>query len=272
MEISPVLPLNWLIAYSVISAFALLLCLWAFPAILRSKKTPYPTKLLSLGLLAYDSLFIISSNVSKLFRHEENFAFRQLSRGFQVAGSLIVVFMAFERLFVLNWPYRFLRVGTRGRIRNVCIPIIILCFLQYVLFQGLICYTRGKVYGCGFELAIYYLVLALVGYTSAIGSYIKVFSIIRNKSLGLGMVSQRENKGTYTSFVFLVSNVILGCAYVAIASYFTLLATSGNKLTGQVMNIVDAVYLLNSIIIPHIEFLCKTSIGPQVLISTITLR
>ena len=29
---------------------------------------------------------------------------------------------------------------------------------------------------------------------------------------------------------------------------------------------------VNNVIIPHIEFLCKTSIGQQVLISTITLR
>ena len=254
MEISPVLPLNMLIAYSVISAFALLLCLWAFPAILRTKKTPYPTKLLSLGLLMYDSLFIVSANVGKLFRHEENFVFRQLSRGFQLAAILIVVFMAFERLYVLNWPYRFLRVGTRGRIRKVCIPIIILSFLQYGLFQGLVCYTRGKFYGCGVELAVYYLVVIVVGYSCAIASYIKIFNIIRNKSLGLGMVSQRENKGTYTSFVYLVSNVVLGCSYVAIISYFTFMATSGN-LTGQVANIFDAVYLLNSIIDPLIYVL-----------------
>ena len=158
-NISPVLPFYLLVVHLVISAFVLCLCLLSFAAILRTKKTPYPTKLLSLGLLVYDCLFIISANGGKFFRHEDNFVFRQLSRAFQMAAQLIVLFLAFERLFVLNWPYVFLRVGTRGRIRKVCIAIVILSCLQYILFQGLVCYTRGKFLDCTVELAVYYLLL-----------------------------------------------------------------------------------------------------------------
>ena len=251
LTISPVLPFPMLLAYTAASAIALCLHVISFAAIFRTRTTPYPSKLLSLGLLVYDGLFVISANVGKLFPHEENFAFRHFSRGCQTAAFLIVVFMSFERLFVLNWPNVFLRVGTRGRIRKVCLAIIIISFLQYVLFQGLVCYSRRKIYGCGVELAVYYLFLTITGYTCSISSYIKVFKIIRNKSLGFGMSSLKENKGTYTSFVYLVNNVILGCAYISGAIYFAIMAANGT-LTGQEANILDAVYLVNSIIDPLI--------------------
>ena len=251
LTFSPVLPFPILIAYSAASAVALCLHVVSFAAIFQTKKTPYPSKLLSLGLLVYDGLFVVSANVGKLFPHEENFVFRQLSRGFQTAAFLIVVFMSVERLFVLNWPNEFLRVGTRGRIRIVCLTIIILSFLQYILFQGLVCYSRGKIYGCGVELAGYYLILTLAGLTCAISSYIKIFKIIRNGSLGFGMSSLKENRGTYISFVYLVTSVILGCAYISVTIYFAIMATNGT-LTGQEANIWDAVYLVNSIIDPLI--------------------
>ena len=252
-DISPVLTFYLLVVHLVISAFVLCLCLLSFAAILRTKKTPYPTKLLSLGLLVYDCLFIISANGGKFFSHEENFVFRQMSRGFQVAAQLIVLFMAFEHLFVLNWPYIFLRVGTRGRIRKVCSAIVILSFLQYILFQGLVCYARGKYVGCVVELAVYYLLICTVGLACSAVSYIKIFSIIRNKSAG--MVDLKQYKGTGASFVYLLNSAIAVGANIGLSLYFAFMVANGTILTGQITNITDAVYLLNCIIDPLIYVL-----------------
>ena len=243
---SPLLPFYLLLGHLVISAFVLCLCLLSFAAILRTKKTPYPTKLLSLGLLVYDCLFIISANGGKFFSHENNFLFRQLSRGFQMAAQLIVLFMAFERLFVLNRPYVFLRVGTRGRIRKVCIAIVILCFLQYILFQGLVCYARGKYVGCVVELAVYYLLICTVALACSAVSYIKIFSIIRNRSVG--MVDLKQFKGTGASFVFLLNSAIAYGAYVGLSIYFAFMVANRTILTGQITNMTDVVYLVNCIV------------------------
>ena len=251
-DISAVLPLPGLIAHLTVSALTLCLCILSFAAIVRTKKTPYPTKLFSLGLLVYDSLFIISASGGKFFPHEENFVFRQLSRGFQVAALIIVVFMSFERLFVLGWPMVFLRVGTRERIRKVCVTIIILSFLQFILFQGLVCYARGKLLDCKIEIGTYFLVLLVLGYTGSIALYIKIFRIIRNRSVGMGMTSLKENKGTGASFVYLINNVVTGSAYVGLTLYFAFLVANGTATTGQVTNITDAVYLVNCICDPLI--------------------
>ena len=245
LKISPVLDLNILIVHLVISVFALCLCSLSFVAVLRSKKTPYPTKLLSLGLLIYDSLFIASAIGRKFFSHEEGVVFRQLSHGFQMAALSIIVSMAFERLFVLNWPYVFLRVGTRGRIRKVCIAIIVFSFLQFILYQGIVCYSRGKIVGCGAEMSIYYLMMSIVFSICAIASYVKIFRIIRNRSVG--MISLKQYKGTGASLAYLINCAISAVAFVGISIYFAFSVANGTIVMGHVANITDAVYLFNCI-------------------------
>ena len=125
--------ISFLIVHLVISVIAL--CLSSFTAI------PYygQRRRHIQQILVYVSqfFFIVSATGGKLSVIKKKIVFRHFSRGFQAAAQFIGLFMAFERLFVLNWPYVFLRVGTRGRIRKVCISIIILSFLQYIIFQGL---------------------------------------------------------------------------------------------------------------------------------------
>ena len=249
-DISPVLPFHFLIVYSFISGIALCLCLLSFAAILRTKRTPYPTKILSLGLLVYDCLFIVSANGGKFFAYKENLIFVQLSRGFQMAAQLIVLFMAFERLFVLNWPYVFLRVGTRGRIGKVCVAIIVLAFLQYVLFQGLVCYIRGKVVVCIRERFSYYLLICTINSICSIALYIKIFKIIRNGSVGI--VDLKQYKGTVASFVFLLNSAVTLVSFICLSIYFAFMVKNGTNFTGQRTNIIDAAYLLNCIIDPLI--------------------
>ena len=171
--------------------------------------------------------------------------------------------MAFERLFVLNWPYVFLRVGTRGRIRKVCIAIVILSFLQYILFQGLVCYTNGKFLGCTVELSVYYLLVCTVGLICSFASYIRIFSIIRNRSVG--MVDLKQFKGTGASFVYLLNTAVTSGAYGGLSIYFAFMVANGTILTGQVTHILDVVYLLNCIIDPLIYVLWFKEVRMEIL-------
>ena len=87
-NISPVISFPLFCVHLLLSVIALCLCLVSFVAIIRTKKTPYPTKLFSLGLLIYDCLFIISAFAGKFYAHEENFVFVQLARDFKWLRSL----------------------------------------------------------------------------------------------------------------------------------------------------------------------------------------
>ena len=88
--ISPVISFPLFCVHLLLSVTALCLCLLAFVAIVRTRKTPYPTKLFALVLLVYDCLFIISAFAGKFYEHGENFVSAQLARGFQTAAQFIV--------------------------------------------------------------------------------------------------------------------------------------------------------------------------------------
>ena len=206
-DISPVLPFHLLVLHLVASFLALCLCLPSFVAI-YTKTTPYPTKLFSLGLLVYDCLFLVTANGCKVFTFEDSFVLRYFSRGFQVAGLIIVSCMPLERLFVLQWPYVCLRVATKRRIRKVCITVIIVSLLQYILIRALICNARGVVYGRRLPQGIYYAMGCVVLLGISIGSYVKIFRIIRN---GSGkMTDLKLYKGTAASLLYLINSVSVG--------------------------------------------------------------
>ena len=249
-NISPVISFPLFCVHLVLSVIALCLCLLSFVAIVRTKKTPYPTKLFSLGLLIYDCLFIISAFAGKFYAHEENFVFVQLARGFQMAAQFIVLFMSFERLFVFNWPYAFLRIGTRGRIRKVCIAVIMFSFLQYIIFQGIACYSRGKAVVCIPERFIYYFVICTVTPICSILIYIKIFRIIRNRRVG--MTDLRQYKGTTASFVFLINSAVTVVTFNSLAIYYVIIRIKGLTFKGQLTNFADIAYLLNCIVDPLI--------------------
>ena len=100
----------------------LVLCLVICIAVARTRKTPYPSRILCIGLLSYNCLFLPCASASKLFPHEESFPLRHLSRGFQIAAQFMVAFMAFERYFVLKLalplPHNTKTPGTKDRSRD----------------------------------------------------------------------------------------------------------------------------------------------------------
>ena len=101
IQLSPVLPNHLLAVDLSTSLLCLGLCLLSAVALFQTGKTPYPTKLLSLGVLGFDSLFIISSNCGKYLAFENSYIFRQMSRGFIISALCNVGFMFLERLFAL---------------------------------------------------------------------------------------------------------------------------------------------------------------------------
>ena len=248
VSINPVLPDNLLVLYYCISTLTLTFCSVALLAISRTKKTPYSAKLLSMGLLCFDILFLLSASVSKLFKPEELFIIQQLTRGFQISAQIVIVSMSFERLFVLNWPYVYLRVATKRRVRLLCGGIFILSFLQYVAFRGSICYARNMPRICGLPVPVYFFLLSLMLPMASFASYMKIYKIIRNSATKQPL---RQYKGTLVSFLFLVNSVATLLILLGISLY-NIFNPDRDKGNGYAGALADFIGVINCIIDPSI--------------------
>ena len=242
--VSPVLPFHFLLVYLTVSAIALTLCVLTFIAVYKSKRTPYPTKLLSLGLIFYDGLFLVSAAGAKFVTFEDGVTFRFIFRGFQIAGGgIIVCSMALERLFVLKWPYTYIRLGTRRRTRKVCISITVLGYLQYLLLRLLLCNARGKANSCPVGMGIYFALVLTICLGVSIASYVQIFKLIRKTALSL-----THYKGTRVSFLFLINSTVTFTTYMALSAYLAFGVSREDKAgQAQVSNIADFAYVLNCI-------------------------
>ena len=242
--INPVLPGYLLVLYFCISTFTVIFCSAALLATSRTKKTPYSAKLLSMGLLCFDIFFLLSAGISKLFEPEEVFILQHLARGFQICAQIVVVSMAFERLFVINWPYVYLRVATERRVQLVCGGIFILSFLQYVAFRGSVCYARHMSRKCGLPVPVYYFLLSLILPAASFASYMKIYKIIKNSVIKQPI---RVYKGTLVSFMFLLNSVATLLIMLGLSLYniFRPDRGEGNK---YVAVLADSVGVINCII------------------------
>ena len=240
LTVAPVWSTEFITIYFVTSFATLVLCFVIGIAISQTKKTPYPTKLLCMGLLCYDGLFLSCASVAKLFPHEESFVFRHLSRGFQTAAQIIVAFMAFERLLVLNWPYIYLR-ASESFIRKACLCIIAVCFLHYLLIKGIGCYARGQFLGCGGY--VYFPLICTIVLVSSVGVYIKIYAIIRRKVLAMN-----QHKGTVASFMYLLNSTCFVGLYFGLSLYNAFRMVNNCR----IVQIADVVYVVICIIDPLI--------------------
>ena len=135
IQFNPIMPLNLVVLYWCLSAVILIFCVVSSVAMGRTKKTPHGTKLLSLGLLMYDIMFLILSPCSKLFPFNDVFLIWHATRGFQIAAQIIVGCMSLERLFVFNWPYEYLRLRSHRNIRYTLYGIRYTRFgIRYTLY------------------------------------------------------------------------------------------------------------------------------------------
>ena len=239
---APVWASEYIVIYYVASFVTLLLCLVICVGIARTKKTPYPTKLLCMGLLFYNCLFLIFASVSKLFPHEESFLLRNLSRGFHTAAQILVAFMAYERFFALNWPYIYLKKSTR-LVRNVCLSIIVLSFLHFALLKGTVCYARGQYYKC--IMNIYFPVACALILVSSFAAFIQIYTVIRRKSLAM-----RQYRATIASFMYLVNCTVFIGVYLGLAVFHTFnWASDATPVAdGWLFQLLDVIYVANCII------------------------
>ena len=239
---APVWATEYIVLYYIASFVTLLLCLVICVGIARTKKTPYPTKLLCMGLLCYNCLFLIFASVSKLFPHEESSLLRNLSRGFQTAAQILVAFMAYERFFVLNWPYVFLRKSKR-LIRNVCLSIIALSFLHFALLKGTVCYARGQYNKCMGN--IYFPVVCALILVSSFAAFTQIYTVIRRKSIAM-----KQYKATLASFMYLVNCTVFMGVYFGLSVYsaFVWARDAGSVPDGWLYHFSDVIYVVNCII------------------------
>ena len=245
-DVSPTLPFYELLSYVAISAIALALCLLTLIAVYRSKRVPYPTKLLSMGLITYDCLFIGTAIGGKFVTFEESVTFRLFTRGFKLAAQVIVMFMAIERYFVLNWPYIYMRLGTKRRTRKICIAIIVVSLLQYLLIRLLLCNARGKTTSCSVQLGIYFALSLIICFVVSVAAYAKIFAVIFKSQTKTA--SLREYKGTRASFLFLLNSTVTLGTYIAIAIYLAVsVPTDDSEKQALVSNLADFVCVLTCI-------------------------
>ena len=253
LNIPPVLPLYLLVIYLVTSLVALCLCLTSIYAIYHTKRTPYPAKLLSLGLLIYDCLFLVTTSVGVFFASEDSSPLLFFSKGFQVSAMVVVSSMSLERLFVLNWPYVYMRIASKRNTRKVCVAIIVLSFLQYGFIRILVCReTRGTGY-CARSMAIYYALLLAGILVVSISSYVKIIRIIRNKSEQ--MTSLKYYKSTAASLMFLVNIAVSMLVYIGLSVHVAMTIAIEREVPVEIATISNFVYLLNCIIDPLIYVL-----------------
>ena len=236
----PVWPIAYIVLYFVASFVTLVLCLVICIAIARSRKTPYPSRILCIGLLCYNCLFLPSASASKLFPHEENFPLRNLSRGFQIAAQFMVASMAFERFFVLNWPYLYLKIPNR-QVRKTCLGMIAISFIQYLLVKGINCYARRQFSDC--KDGIYFIVLCLLALVSSFAIFIKIYTVIRRKVLAV-----KQYKATISNFLYLLNCTAFMGLYLGITLYGIYTRASNENLNGRLSQIADAVYIPKCII------------------------
>ena len=238
---APVWATEYIVIYYVASFVTIFLCLVIFAGIARTKKTPYPTKLLCMGLLSYNCLFLIVANVSKLFSHEDSLLLRHLSRGFQTAAKILVAFMAYERFFVLNWPYIYLK-KSKKLIRNVCLSIIALSFLNFALLKGTICYARGQYYKCLGN--IYLPVASALILVSSFAVFTQIYTVIRRKAL-----AARQYKATIVSFLYLVNCTVFMGLYLGLSVYSAFVWASDETPVpdGWLHQLSDVIYVVNCI-------------------------
>ena len=252
-EVQPALPVYAVVLYFVFAFLALLLCLTSLAAIVKTKKTPYSTKVLCLCLLAFDSLFLIFSSVSRLFKYNDLYVIQHITRGLHVSSYIIVGSMALERLLVLNWTYLYLRLNTKRRTRIICIGIFVGSILHYSAVRAFACYIKNKPVDCGMGIQVYFFVISVSIPILSYISYGKIYTIVRQKTADERFKYRLTHyKGTLVSFLYLVNTTINLLIYLGLSTFYLIRSKKGVKEDGIVATMTDSVNIINCIADPLI--------------------
>ena len=247
------IPLYGLVLFVLVACLALTLSVISFVAIKRTKKTPYSTKVLSMCLLVFDSLFLISSSMARFVDHKDVYIIQHTSRGFHISSYIIVGCMALERLLVLNWTYFYHRYNTEKRTRIICISISLGAFLHYASVRICACYIARSPLDCGIGLQAYFLAITIVIPILSLISYAKIYSIVRQKTTEQKCKYQLTHyKGTLVSFMYLVNATINLIIYLALAVAHVIRANQGATEDGFLAIPADSANVVNCIVDPLI--------------------
>ena len=252
VTIDPTLPVHILVIYYVATLVAFILCSLSLIAIYRTKKTPYSTKLLSVGLLSFDMIFLVLAGISRLFSYGDTAILWHTTRGFQVAAQLIVVSMALERLFVINWPYVYLRVATSRLTKRICFGIFFLSLSQYAVVRGLACYSRKMVLKCG-VFSGYLVALSVLLPAISLISYGRIYRIIRSNGRKMQKgYKLRQYKGTLAAFFVLINSTVTQTLCLLLSLMSVMRIASGTNGDGFTATLADSVNVVNCIVDPLI--------------------
>ena len=247
------MPISLVALYTCLSCAILILCMLSAIAVYRTKRTPYGVKLLSLGLLTNDILFLLFSPVSKFFEFNDAILIWHATRGFQITAQIVVGCMAFERLFVLNWPYVYLRVMTERRIKGACIVVSIFGFLQYAVMRGVLCYARNKEIKCGLGFSVYLVAICIVVPAISFISFVKIYNIIcKSRDKHRRMHTIRQYKGTIAAFLVLLNTTVSTFIYLGLSVLHLTRKASGMEEDGFVATLADWSNFVNCIVDPAI--------------------
>ena len=253
IQFNPLMPISLVALYSCLASAILILCTLSTVAVYRTKKTPYGAKLLSIGLLTYDILFLLFSPVSKLFEFNDVFLVWHATRGFQIAAQVVVGCMAIERLFVINWPYVYLRVMNERRFKVVCSAVSILGFLHYSVMRGIFCYARDKAVDCESGFPAYLITLCIVLSAISFISFIRIYKIIRkSEDKHRPMHTIRQYKGTVAAFLVLVNTTVSQVIWLGLSVMYFTRKAGGTAEDGFVATLADWSNLVNCIVDPAI--------------------
>ena len=241
-----VLPLYGVVLYFFFAFLAMVVCLVSLVAIKRTKKTPYSTKVLSIGLLFFHILFLACSSIPKFYKYNDQFILQHIARGLHISSYVIVGSMALERLLVLNWPYIYIRVATKSRTRIIGGGICVVSFLHYVAVRGFACYAKNKFVDCGLGIQAYFLVISILVPILSFISYGKIYGIVRQKTTEQKFKYRlTQYKGTILSFMYLMNTTINLIIYLGLATFYVVRSMKGVKEDGVVAAITDSVNVVN---------------------------
>ena len=185
--------------------------------------------------------------MSRCFDYNDVYPIWHASRGFQIAAQIIVGCMAFERLFVLNWPYVYLRVMTEHRTKVACIVVSIFGFFQFAVVRASICYAWSKPLNCGIGWAAYLVTVVIVVPTVSFMSFVKIYKIIRHKKDQ--HLTIRQYKGTVAAFLVLINTSVSQIMWLGLSVLYFTRTASGKEEDGFVATVT---YLINCIVDPVI--------------------
>lgn len=224
----------------------------------RAKKVPYAAKFLSIGLLTFDVLFIVTSTIRKFVLHPYiNLNIQTLVTMWLQLVVVTVVLMAIERYILISKPLWYLIHVTVRKVRTIVVSAwIIECFVWLFVRYG-ICYIKfqsvwvvTKPGFCNNIMSMSYAILLVTGFVISCTCYWKIFRIIQSTVTSGHIMSIsdtvkviRTYRSTSIVFVFILVITCTTLAYVAIIIFIQLglLNQTGRRISIEIVSLFNCI-------------------------------